>query len=529
MFEIEKLPQSLFDKKNAALLTGIMRGAEREALRTNLEGKLALTPHPKSLGSALTHPQITTDFSESLLEFITPPTHRIGDLFKHLEAIQKYTLSQLKDEIIWTSSMPCGLGEDGDIPVAQYGSSNNGQMKTIYRVGLGNRYGRAMQTVSGVHYNFSLPNSFWAFLSNEENSLDTLQNYRDKGYFNLIRNFRRHYWLLIYLFGASPALCDSFISGKPHNLEYLADGHTLHAPYGTSLRMGDLGYQSTAQESLYVCYNNKNSYIKTLCRAITTPHAEYEARGVRDDQGNYQQLNASLLQIENEFYSSVRPKRTARPGETALSALQNRGVEYMEVRCLDVDPYSPLGISTEQAHFVDTFLVYCALQTSPDTSEDEFSKILSNQKRVVNRGREPGLTLSHPELGDYSLQNWGTELLTAMKPVAEMLDNAHGSEYHQQALEAQHSKLENPDLTPSARILNTLKERQISYPALALELSIQHNNELLDAPLAADIQRRMAHMAEESLVEQADLERSSSESFDQFLADYYKQYVCCNG
>lgn len=528
MFSLGNLPEGFFSKKNAPLFTGILRGVERECLRTSNEGLLARTPHPPGLGSALTHPQITTDFSESLLEFITPPTHEVDDLFEHLEAIHKYVSTHIGDEILWPMSMPCMLGDDNDIPVAQYGSSNNARMKTVYRVGLGHRYGRSMQTVSGIHYNFSLPNAFWAFLSREQNRIEDLQDFKDIAYFDLVRNFRRHYWLLIYLFGASPAMCKSFIKGKQHSLEFMEDGHTLHLPYATSLRMGDLGYQSKVQESLYVCYNSKADYIQSLCCAITQPHPQYEAIGVKDDNGEYKQLNTSILQIENEFYSAIRPKRTAKPGETALTALRKRGVEYVEVRCLDVNPESPYGISPEQIHFLDTFLVYCAIANSPQTSPEEAAMILRNQKAVVTRGREPGIQLESAEYGNVPLLSWGESLLDAMEPIATLLDDAMHTETHQQSLATQRAKLKNSELTPSASVLRSLREQHLSFPRYALSKAEQHRAFFNAIQLQSSVMKRMSDMAEESLAEQSALESKSSESFEQFLQQYFKQYAKCS-
>ncbi len=527
MFSLETLPEGFFSKKNAPLFTGILRGVERECLRTTPEGVLARTPHPLSLGSALTHPQITTDFSESLLEFITPPTHEADDLFEHLEAIHKYVSTNIGDEILWPVSMPCMLGEDKDIPVAQYGTSNNAKMKTVYRVGLGHRYGRSMQTVSGIHYNFSLPDAFWAFLSRAQNRIEDLQDFKDIAYFDLVRNFRRHYWLLIYLFGASPAMCKSFIKGKQHNLEFMEDGHTLHLPYATSLRMGDLGYQSKVQESLYVCYNSKADYIQSLCCAITQAHPDYEKIGVKDANGDYKQLNTSILQIENEFYSAIRPKRTAKPGETALTALRKRGVEYIEVRCLDVNPDSPYGISPEQIYFLDTFLVYCAIAPSADTSPEEAAMILRNQKKVVTQGRAPEVQLESAVFGSVALKDWGESLMKAMAPIAQLLDDALQTEVHQQALDAQHAKLRDSELTPSAKILNTLRSEQLSFPKYALAKAAQHRQFYNAIPLGDNVLKRMSDMAEESLAEQSSMEARSTESFENFLQHYFKQYAKC--
>ncbi len=528
MFDFQ-IPKALSSKKNASLLSGILRGVERESLRVDHSGALAQTPHPKGLGSALTHPQITTDFSEALLEFITPPTHQVEDLFAHLEAVQKFAVSQLNNEMLWATSMPCILGDnDEHIPVAEYGSSNNGKMKKVYRLGLGHRYGRSMQTVAGIHYNFSLPNAFWALLSREQNSIFSLEKFKDESYFKLIRNFRRHYWLLIYLFGASPALCKSFVANKSHNLQELGDDHTLYLPHATSLRMGDLGYQSAVQESLYVCYNHKDTYIKTLCCAITQPHPPYENIGVSDNDGNYQQLNTSVLQIENEFYSAIRPKRTSYPGETALRALQNRGVEYIEVRCVDVNPFEPLGIDRSLVHFLDTFLLYCALQDSPQTSSGESEKILRNQKRVVNRGREPGLELESESLGKLSAKDWGLSLIENMRSVAELLDFCQHSDTHQAALEVQKNKIIDSSRTPSAQILTSLKDDNISFAKYALSLSQKHDTQLRDNPINEKNGERMMQMAEESLAEQRALEESSTQEFADFIKNYYKQYQNCS-
>lgn len=527
MFDFQ-LPKALLSKRNTSLLAGILRGVERESLRVDSNGALAQTPHPTGLGSALTHPQITTDFSEALLEFITPPTHQIDDLFIHLEAVQKFAVSQLSDEMLWATSMPCMLGDEDRIPVAQYGSSNNGRMKTIYRLGLGHRYGRSMQTVAGIHYNFSLPNAFWALLSREKNSMFDLQKFKDESYFKLIRNFRRHYWLLIYLFGASPAMCKSFVANKAHKLQEMSDGHTLYLPHATSLRMGDLGYQSSVQESLYVCYNDKDSYIKTLCCAITKAHPPYETIGLHDSSGDYQQLNTSILQIENEFYSAIRPKRTSHPGETALKALQNRGVEYIEVRCVDVDPFAPLGITREQVHFLDTFLIYCALQDSPDSSTCESEMILRNQKRVVNSGRQPGLELETENAGMMSTREWGLNLIDNMQTVAELLDSCQHTDAHQCSLEIQKNKILDSDQTPSAQILATLNNEKMSFADYALTLAKQHDANQRENTLNEKNTERMMQMAEESLAEQSALEEASTEPFDSFIKDYYKQYSKCS-
>ncbi len=525
------IPESLFTPEYFPLLSGILRGVEKESLRVTPEGTLAKTPHPKVLGAALTHPQITTDFSEALLEFITPPSHLVGQLLKQLHNIHAFTYHHLGEELLWVNSMPCMVGTDQDIPLAQYGTGYRGKMKTVYRMGLGHRYGRVMQTVAGVHYNFSLPRAFWAYLHTVEGSNLELKDYIDSRYFGLIRNFRRYYWLLLYCFGASPAVCKSFVKGREHDLlPFGEDDHTLHYPYATTLRMGDLGYQSSAQEGLFVCYNSRKTYVNTLGNAIFTPYSPYQAIGKFGTTGEQLQLNTSLLQIENEFYSAIRPKRTAEAGETALTALCRRGVEYIEVRCLDLDPFHPLGVSAEQVKFLDTFLLYCLFKDSPLCDVDEFARISQNHRTTVRAGRDRTTVLVNPLNGaPEALPEWGAKLLSAMTPVAELLDAVHeGNGGYGKALTAQLAKVHNPELTPSASVLKNLADEQLTFAAWGRKQARAHKTFFSEGTQTAAAWQRLTQLAETSLVQQAEEERTQAkESFEQYLVNYYRQYENC--
>lgn len=510
---------------NNASLRGILRGLEKECLRVTPEGTLAQTDHPAALGSTLTHPHITTDYSEALLEFITDPFADVTSLLTQLDDIHRFTCEQLTDnERLWPASMPCVLGYEDEIPVARYGTSNSGTMKTIYRIGLGHRYGRPMQTIAGIHYNFSLPDEFWLAFQGSIGNQQSLQDFKTERYFGLIRNFRRNFWLLIYLFGASPAVCSCFIQNRNHQLIPFPFGPQTHyLPYATSLRMGDLGYQSDAQKSLVVNYNNLDDYLKTLCGAITHSHPSYEQIGLKDAQGNYQQLNTSLLQIENEFYSSIRPKRTAKRGETALQALRLRGVEYIEVRCVDLNPYEPLGITTEQMQVMDAFLLYCLLSDSPPIDEREYYQGQANQKLIVNQGREPGLELLR---GDkpVPMKDWAQEIIRGSMACADLLDQAKGGNAYQQALQKQVDKINDASLTPSARVLRDMEKNQQSFYAHALALAEEHRSYFAARPLDADTHKRFETMSKKSIEDQGELESNQETSFDQFLENYYAQY-----
>jgi glutamate--cysteine ligase len=512
-----------------AHLGHIVRGLEKESLRVTGRGSLALTPHSPLLGSPLTHPEITTDFSEALLEFITAPHASIPAVLAHLDDIHRFTYGCLQEERLWVNSMPCVLSRDDEIPIAQYGNSNVARMKTVYRLGLSHRYGRLMQTIAGIHYNFSLPDEFWHFLRDVEKSALDLQTFKTQRYFDLIRNFRRYFWLLLYLFGAAPAICPTFVRGRKHSLVPLEqDKATLHAPYATSLRMGDLGYQSQAQQNLRIDYNNLSDYLRALCTAITQPHADYAAIGIKDTEGSYQQLNTGILQIENEFYSPIRPKRTTNSGEAALRALYDRGVEYVEVRCLDLDPYEPLGIGPEQMYFLDTFLVYCLLSDSRLADGDEPRRVQENQQRIVYRGRDPDLELlNHRER--FRFADWAGELLSELRDVAGLLDSANGVKLHTASVLRQTDKLRDPELTPSARILRDLREDRQTFYEFGLQQAIQHANHFRREPVSETLLAHYRQLASDSLAAQRHLENEKQPDFAVYLANFYAQYRCCAG
>jgi glutamate--cysteine ligase len=519
---------ALLSEQGNQQVTRIFKGIEKESLRVDGSGCLSQQPHPQSLGSALTHANITTDYSEALLEFITQPTEDTQTLLHDLEITQHYTYQNLpQGESLWLASMPCMLTADSDIPVAEFGSSNIGKMKTVYRLGLGQRYGRSMQTIAGVHYNFSLGDEFWAFWHKQEGQDESFQDYKNRRYFDLIRNFRCNFWLLLYLFGASPAVCRSFVKDREHELqEFGKDGHSLHLPYATSLRMGGLGYQSSAQSSLVVSYNDLGSYLSTLRCAITQPHQEYVDKGILNSSDDYLQLNTSLLQIENEFYSTIRPKRTAGSGETALGALSNRGIEYIEVRCVDLNPYEPLGVTEEQLYFIDVFLLYCLLSPSAETNDATFRRELVNQSLMVSRGRDPKMKL-HSEIGQQSPQQWGSALLDVMKLPADVLDRSYDTKRYSDAVIAQKPKLLDASLTPSAQMLADMKAQDKTFFRLVMDLSQQQTEYYQSKPLSDVDKAKFEQQALDSLTEQGRVEAELQEPFADFLKAYYRQYGSC--
>lgn len=517
---LEQNLKLLTESGQTLALEGILHGIEKEGLRVDSSGAISQTGHPAALGSTLTHSHITTDYSEALLEFITPVFKESADALKFLEQLHHYTYQHLGEEELWSASMPCQIDGEDAIQIARYGNSNVGTMKYIYRVGLEHRYGKMMQAIAGIHYNFSLPETLWPVLRELQGSQEDLQSFRSAGYFTLIRNFRRYSWLLLYLFGASPALSSSFLNGRNHDLNQW-DLNTLYRPYATSLRMSDLGYSNKAQADLSICFNHLDTYISTLTKAINTPYPAYETLGVKTEDG-YKQLNSNVLQIENEYYSDIRPKRVTLSGEKPVHALQERGVEYIEVRNTDINPLLPLGIDQQQSDFLDAFLVTCLLSNPSEISDQECELINQNNDLIVNRGREPGLTLTRNEQ-QISVPQWGTEILADVIKTAALLDEIAGDSRYSDAVTAQQAKLDDPSLTPSAQILAIMQERQIGYEAFVLEQSRLHRENLRRTEIPTEQQTYLEQLSITSMEEQVQIEQSDNESFDEYLASYMAQ------
>lgn len=501
----------------------LRRGIEKEGLRVDGEGRIAATPHPAALGSKLTHPHITTDYSEALLEYITPVYCRPGDAMDFLGDLHRFSYRHLKGELIWPASMPARLDGNDSVPIADYGSSNVGIMKHVYRKGLDLRYGRIMQSIAGLHYNVSLPDDLWQLLRELDGEVETpLKDYRSSRYFGLIRNFRRHSWLLLYLFGASPALDRSFLPGGelPQKLRRHGED-TLVSRHATSLRMSDLGYQNKVQEQLKICFNSLSNYVNTLRHAIATPWQDYRKLGVHES-GEWRQLNANILQIENEYYSDIRPKRVARHDETPSQALEARGVEYIEVRCLDLNPFLPLGVDEPQIRFLDTFLMWCLLRESPWIPDDECDRLDDNRRLVVERGRDPELRLLQ-DGRHRSIADWGGEILAEMVPVAALLDRLEEGEPHGEALAALAPRLDDPARTPSGRLLDRLESTGESFLEAMLGLAREQAEAFRDTPMDPAREALFDELVATSHDQQADIEAADEEDFDTFLARYFER------
>jgi glutamate--cysteine ligase len=521
--EFESLLADLERNGHAPLLAAGLKGLEKESLRLSAAGRIARTPHPAALGSALTHPHITTDYSEALPELITPPYPDPEQTLRFLEELHGFVYRHLADELLLASSMPCGIDGDDSIPIARYGSSNIGRMKHVYRLGLAWRYGRAMQSIAGIHFNYSVPEALWPALQELKGDSRPRTEFVADAWFGLIRNILRHGWLVLYLFGASPALCREFFKGREHLAAGFEefDGDTLFKPWATSLRMSDIGYRNNNQAGLEVSFNSLAEYAAALCRAIATPSEEYRRIGVKVD-GEYRQLNVNLLQIENEYYNSVRPKQIARSGERPTLALKKRGIRYVELRSVDLNPFLPCGIDADGLRVLETFLLWCLFQPSPPLTPEEKDQAGRNLLTVATAGRQPGQTLVE-EGKTVSLRGRGEEILADLAEVASLLDSGHPDRPYTRALEPHRAAVADPDQTPSARVLAEMRATGRRFTDFALDCSRGHARRFRAARLPLARQWALERLAEESHARQRGIEAEDRLSFEEFLQHYFSQ------
>ncbi|WP_084226696.1 glutamate--cysteine ligase [Nitrosospira sp. NpAV] len=506
------------------LLTQGLKGIEKEGLRITREGSISQLPHPRQLGAALTHPHITTDYSEALLELITPALSDSSEMLDFLTDLHQYVCANLDDELLLAASMPIGDLRDQAIPIAEYGSSNVGRMKRIYRQGLSYRYGRCMQVIAGIHFNYSLPEPFWPQYQHFMKHTGDLQSFTTYAYMGMIRNLQRYGWLILYLFGSSPAVGKSFIDNRKSAHSRALDKFdetSYYKPYATSLRMSEIGYLNPVQSMFHISFNSIEEYIRDLSRATTIPYLGYERIGAKvGDQ--YRQLNTNFLQIENEYYTSVRPKQPTRSNERPLQALGSRGIQYIEIRSVDVDMFEPAGISIETTRFLEALGLFCLFQSNAGHDLKQYGEITWNALSVANRGRDPMLKLLDNGR-EIPLRQWALKLCEQMQEICEILDNGNIDRPYTRSLQKQLEVIHHPELTASARILSIMRDRKLSITELILEKSREHTHYFQSTPLDALVKRHFDLQVKTSLAQQKRLDATDEIPFDKYLSNYFFQ------
>jgi glutamate--cysteine ligase len=511
------------DAIDFSLLKTSKRGIERETLRTTQNGYVAQTVHPATLGEKQTNELITVDFSEGLLEYITPPFDTYSQTYDFLRSVSAYTKQNMQsDELMWSASMPPPV-EPSEIQIAEFGHNPSGQMKEVYRKGLALRYGKVMQAISGIHYNYSISEAFLNQLSVDHLSANK-RTKKNQLYFRMIKRFYQISWLLPYLFGSSPICPKSLAESQTPYIETFDNEH-FYGPYATCLRMSDLGYQSEAQKQLFISYRNVEEYVRDLLKATDTRYPEYIRKGMKDDNGHYQQLNDCILQIENEYYNTIRPKQTAKMGERPACALLNRGVEYIEIRVLDVDPFSDVGITEETGHFLEVFVLTCMLATGLDYSEKLILEAQDNFNKVVKYGRQPGLMLTRNDQ-PRSFENWAYTILQRCMEVASHMDaDLKTDQLYQNAVQKQIAKVKDPSLTPSQRMLDEFRNTNQSYHEWMRDLSRQYSDRLQQTSVPDSLKSRFDEAVNQSKKQWQEIEQADLGSFEEYIAGYFNS-VC---
>jgi glutamate--cysteine ligase len=489
------------------------RGIEKESLRV-LDSTISSSDHPKKLGAALTNPFITTDFSESLLEVITQKKGKIEESLKDLEEVLAFSHRNIPD-VIWPGSIPCSIENESEIRIAKYGSSNSAKLKELYRKGLSLRYGSMMQCVSGIHYNFSLSNEFFAVWENKGNHSKAFQ---DEKYLSLVRNFRRNAWLLLYLFGASPIVPNNFIGNRKNFLKPF-NKEDSYLEYATSLRMSELGYMSEAQDDLHITYNTLDEYIDNLKLALTKKFLPYEKIGIKKGD-DYLQINDCIIQIENEYYSSIRPKRVVSSGERPINVLRDKGIEYVEVRCMDNNPFFHSSIDEDTAYFLETFLMVSLIEENKPCDKDEIVEILDNWQSVVKGGRNPNQQLK-VENTDISLTEAAENIIEKMKSYADALlpEAAELKTKILKSIKIQEAKLKDSSKTPSGRIIKEMSENNWNWEEFNNYYFEKNKKFFNESNFNLN---KYEKAVEKSLSDLSNLELKKEVSFDSFLDNYLK-------
>lgn len=470
------------DENLSKLLTKGRFGIEREAQRITSEGNLALTSHPTAFGDKAENPRITTDFAESQIEMITPPLESVEEVLNELNSIHNEVADGIGKEMLWPFSMPPRLPEEDDIPVAKFADSEYGKYLNTYRNGLVLRYGKKMQMISGLHYNFSFSDEMLDFLYNNYGEGKLRRDFTDELYFSLIRNFLRYRWLLIYLFGSSP-LCDSTydsvidkeISQIQKCCPNLVSTFCNMDRNATSLRVSRFGYTDSINPRQNIYFNSMEEYSGKLRHLISTRSKIHSKHGTFRN-GFQIQLNGNILQKESEFYSPIRPKQNIGIGETQLSALEKRGIKYIEVRILDINPFSKLGISLEQMHFMQVFMLFCLFEQSDFINEKSFSQISSNHHLAALFGRDETLKLNKYDIGEIPLKTWGSELFIKLRQIASLMDLEIKDGRYFRSVENEFVKLNDISRLPSEIMFREMKEQNYDFVEYGLALANQYKN-----------------------------------------------------
>ena len=399
-------------------------GIEREGLRCDTQGELALTPHPKVFGDKLSNPYITTDFSESQVEMITPAFDTSKEAYTFLENLYDITVGEMGEEYFWPQSMPCKIPEESQIPIAQFGGCEEGKEAYAYREKLFKKYGGKKQLVSGIHYNFSFDEKLIEALYAREGGSKTYRTFKDDLYLKVTRNYLRYRWLLIYLLGSTSVMDETYEEKCVAQLQPLkASGYSHEG--AISYRNTVCGY--TNKEALYPDYTTLTTYVESIKQLVSE----------------------KKIESHKELYSPIRLK--AKNPKIFLDSLTEQGVSYLEYRSIDVNPFDKTGIALEDLEFLESFNLFL-LQKEETTYEKWQQEATMNQERIASYGQKEINVLQDGE--EVSKREWGIELLE------EMLQMSRDLELSKEAiLLKQLEKLKDPTKTYAAQMVERVEKQ----------------------------------------------------------------------
>ncbi len=380
--------KELFDKEE---LRGGRFGIEREALRVKEDGKLATTDHPYVFGNKLLHPYITTDFSESQPELITPAFQTTREAYSFLNALYDIVALEIGDEYLWPQSMPCDIPDEQYIPIAKYSDSKECKIAREYREKLFKKYGGKKQLISGIHYNFSFDEALFEKLYRHQKPSISYKLFKDDLYLKVARNYLRYRWLLIYLTGAAPIIHTSYTRECTKKLVPIQED-SFSNKGAVSYRNGECGYKN--HTDLFPDYTSVESYIASIEDFV----------------------KENMIQSHKELYTQIRPK--AKDNKNLLSSLKNEGIQYIEIRSIDINPFEKSGMSMEDLEFTHVFMLYLLLKEETDYLDWQ-REALFNQKLISKNGLESIMLKKDGKSKDRS--EWMLDILAQMNNMSQVL------------------------------------------------------------------------------------------------------------
>ncbi|MFI3086092.1 bifunctional glutamate--cysteine ligase GshA/glutathione synthetase GshB [Streptococcus sp. 2022WUSS037] len=372
-------------------------GVERESLRMNNNNRVAQTPHPEKLGSRNFHPYIQTDYSEPQLELITPVAHSTKEARRFLGAITDVAVRSMeKTEYLWPLSMPPVISED-EIQIAQLESDYEYQ----YRVGLAKRYGKLLQSMSGIHYNFELGKDLTQQLF-VVSGYDDLITFKNALYLKLAQNFLRYRWLLTYLYGASSLAEKGFLTDEIGCVR--------------SIRNSNYGYVNAPD--VRISFSSLEQYVTDIEQAVAS----------------------GQLSAEKEFYSAVRLR-----GAKVSRDFLTKGITYLEFRNFDLNPFEPLAISQETLDTTHLFALALLWLDDMDQVDEELAQAADLNNRIA---------LSYPHT-PLPAEADARPILTAMEAIVQHFGL---DDYYSQLIAQVEAALQDPRLTLSGKIAEQVED-----------------------------------------------------------------------